>query len=94
MIPEAVARSKDYARLTMPVAIIAGEHDRFVDTEEQSARLHSEIPQSTLRRLPGVGHMVHQTATDSVMDAIDEAAAGGLVVRRTPAGTETAVVRP
>lgn len=92
MIPEAAARSNDYARLTIPVAIIAGEHDKFIDTEEQSARLHHEIPQSTLRRLPGVGHMVHQTAMNAVMDAIDEAAAaaGGLV-RSTPASTQPAV---
>lgn len=93
VIPDAVARSKDYARLTMPVAIIAGDHDKLVDTEEQSARLHREIPQSTLRRLPGVGHMVHQTAMSSVMDAIDEAAAWGLV-GRTPTSSETAHVRP
>ncbi len=66
--------SKDYARLTMPVAIIAGEDDKVVDINTQSARLHRDVTQSTLRRVPGVGHMVHQTATDSVMVAIDEAA--------------------
>jgi pimeloyl-ACP methyl ester carboxylesterase len=71
MVPAAVALRKDYAALTMPVAIIAGEGDKLVDTEKQSARLHRDIPQSTLRRVPGVGHMVHQSATDAVMAAID-----------------------
>jgi pimeloyl-ACP methyl ester carboxylesterase len=74
MIPGAFALRKDYARLKMPVAIIAGEEDRLIDIDQQSARLHHEVTQSTLRRVPGVGHMVHQSATDFVMAAIDEAA--------------------
>jgi pimeloyl-ACP methyl ester carboxylesterase len=74
MIRAAFALRKDYARLKMPVAIIAGEEDRLIDIDKQSARLHHEVTQSTLRRVPGVGHMVHQTATDQVMAAIDEAA--------------------
>jgi pimeloyl-ACP methyl ester carboxylesterase len=75
MIPSVLASPKDYARLTMPVALIAGEGDRLIDIDKQSARLHREITQSTLRRVPDVGHMVHQTATDLVMAAIDEVAA-------------------
>jgi pimeloyl-ACP methyl ester carboxylesterase len=73
MTPAALAWHKDYAALTMPVAIVAGEDDQLIDTDEQSARLHRDVPQSTLRRVPGVGHMVHQSATDVVMMAIDEA---------------------
>ena len=72
MLPSAFASRKDYARLTMPVVIIAGEEDELVDIDKQSARLHQDVTQSTLRRIPGVGHMVHQTATDLVMSAIDE----------------------
>ena len=74
MIPGSLALRKDYARLTMPVALIAGEGDRLIDIDKQSARLHREITHSTLRRVPSVGHMVHQTATNLVMAAIDEAA--------------------
>jgi pimeloyl-ACP methyl ester carboxylesterase len=74
MIPGAFEFRKDYARLKMPVSIIAGEEDRLIDIDKQSTRLHNEVTQSTLRRVPGVGHMVHQTATDLVMAAIDEAA--------------------
>jgi pimeloyl-ACP methyl ester carboxylesterase len=62
----------------MPVIIIAGEEDRLVDIDKQSARLHREVTQSTLHRVPGVGHMVHQSATDMVMAAIDEAAGASL----------------
>jgi len=78
MIPGAVALHKNYAGLTMPVIIIAGEEDRLVDIDKQSARLHREVTQSTLHRVPGVGHMVHQSATDMVMAAIDETAGTSL----------------
>jgi pimeloyl-ACP methyl ester carboxylesterase len=74
MIPEAFAYQKHYGALKMPVVIIAGEGDRLIDINDQSARLHTVIPQSSFHRVPGVGHMVHQSATERVMAAIDEAA--------------------
>jgi pimeloyl-ACP methyl ester carboxylesterase len=42
---------------------------------EQSAHLHRDIQHSTLRCVPGTGHMVHQTATGEIMTAIDMVAA-------------------
>jgi pimeloyl-ACP methyl ester carboxylesterase len=74
MIPGAATARASYAQLKIPVVIVAGEEDRLIDIDDQSARLHEEIPGSTLHRVPGAGHMVHQTATDLVMNAIDEAA--------------------
>jgi pimeloyl-ACP methyl ester carboxylesterase len=74
MIPDAFALRGKYAELKMPVVIIAGEQDRIVSTEAQSARLHNELTHSTFRRVTNAGHMVHQTATALVMRAIDEAA--------------------
>jgi pimeloyl-ACP methyl ester carboxylesterase len=76
MIPDAFAFQADYARLKMPVVILAGEGDRIVDVE-QSARLHRQIAHSTLRRFSGAGHMVHQTETIEVMSAINEASRVG-----------------
>jgi pimeloyl-ACP methyl ester carboxylesterase len=75
MIPDAFASCKDYAGMKMPVVIIAGEQDRLIDINKQSARLHRDVADSRLHRVPGVGHMVHQSATDAVMAAINEAAA-------------------
>jgi pimeloyl-ACP methyl ester carboxylesterase len=72
MIPDAFEFKEQYAHLKMPVIIIAGEKDRLIDTDEQSRRLHAEVAQSRFRPVPGNGHMVHQTATISVMSAIDE----------------------
>ena len=73
MIPSAVAVSGQYASLTMPVVIVAGEEDRLIDIDAQSARLHREMTQSKFRRVANVGHMVHQSATAIVMATIDEA---------------------
>lgn len=75
MIPGAVQGSKSYGELTLPVVIIAGEGDRLIDIEEQSGRLHAEIKQSKMHRIAGAGHMVQQSATTDVMNAINEAAA-------------------
>jgi pimeloyl-ACP methyl ester carboxylesterase len=76
MIPDAFLFRNRYADLKMPVVIIAGEQDRLIDIDTQSARLHSEIPQSRLHRVAGNGHMIQQTATDEVMSAILKVAGG------------------
>lgn len=75
MVPGAFAARSHYADLKMPVVIVAGEEDRLIDIDNQSERLHSELPNSTIHRVPGGGHMVHQTAPDVVIAAIDEAMA-------------------
>ncbi len=74
MIPGAFAARGQYAELKMPIVILAGEEDRLINIDEQSARLHSELPNSTMHRVRGAGHMVHQTAPDAVMAAIEQAA--------------------
>ena len=74
MIPSAHTLEKQYRLLQMPVAIVAGAEDRLIEPE-QSAQLHEDIPDSTLRCVPGSGHMVHQTATGEIMSAIDMVAA-------------------
>jgi pimeloyl-ACP methyl ester carboxylesterase len=73
MIPGAFDLQDQYAALKMPVSIIAGEQDRLIDSNAQSGRLHGNIVQSTFHKAPGAGHMVHQTATASVMVAIQRA---------------------
>jgi pimeloyl-ACP methyl ester carboxylesterase len=75
MIPNAFSMRGEYASLKMPLVIISGNEDQLVDIDDQSARLHTEVAGSTLRRVRGAGHMVHQTAPAAVMAAIDEAAA-------------------
>jgi pimeloyl-ACP methyl ester carboxylesterase len=74
MIPTAAEKRRVYSALTMPVAIVAGEADRVVDTNAQAVRLDQAITGSSLYILPGVGHMVHQTDPRAVMAAIEEVA--------------------
>jgi len=76
MIPDAFNLRNRYADLKMPIVIIAGEQDRLIGIDTQSARLHSEIAQSKFHRLAGNGHMIQQTATDHVMAAISEVGRG------------------
>jgi pimeloyl-ACP methyl ester carboxylesterase len=73
MIPGAFDLQDQYVALKMPFSIIAGERDRLIDSNTQSGRLHGNIVQSTFHKAPGAGHMVHQTATASVMVAIQRA---------------------
>lgn len=72
MIPDAFMLRGKYADLKMPVVIIAGEEDKLIDIDSQSARLHSDVSQSSFHRLAGNGHMIQQTATDQVLAAIRE----------------------
>jgi pimeloyl-ACP methyl ester carboxylesterase len=72
MIPDAFYLRHEYANLKMPVVVLAGDKDRLTDIDAQSARLHREVSQSSFHRLPGSGHMIHQTATGGVMAAINE----------------------
>nr|WP_237684441.1 alpha/beta hydrolase [Pseudaminobacter soli] len=74
MILDAAFSRPGYSELKMPIVIIAGTEDRITDFHDQSARLHRELPRSVLHRVTGVGHMVHQSAPDAVLAAIDEAA--------------------
>ena len=75
MIPDAFFLRNQYADLKMPVVIIAGDQDRLIDTDTQSARLHSDVGQSRFHRVAENGHMIQQTATHQVMAAIREVAA-------------------
>jgi pimeloyl-ACP methyl ester carboxylesterase len=83
MIPDALSFQNQYAQLKMPVSIIAGENDRLIDIDQQSSRLHADLLQSTFHRVPGNGHMVHQTATGAVIEAINE------VARAATSGTKS-----
>ena len=60
-----------YLELRLPVAIIAGTADRVVHHQSHAEWLHRKIPQSSLRLLPEIGHMVHYTTPGEVIEAIE-----------------------
>lgn len=70
MIPGAASLADRYGDLDMPVTILAGEGDLIVDVEEQPKRLHAALPDSVLKVIPGIGHMVHHSAPAVVASAI------------------------
>jgi pimeloyl-ACP methyl ester carboxylesterase len=70
MIPSVEKLRTSYSELRMPVAILTGSDDRLIEPE-QSAHLHQDIAQSALKCIPNNGHMIHQTATDQIMAAIE-----------------------
>ena len=74
MIPSVHNFQGAYAKLQMPVAIIAGSDDRLIEPE-QSIHLHRDISQSTLQCVNSNGHMIYQTATAQIMSTIDLVAA-------------------
>jgi pimeloyl-ACP methyl ester carboxylesterase len=70
MVPAARRLFARYGEIELPVAIVAGRGDRLVDTATQSERLHRDLPNSRLRVIDGVGHMVHQSAPEQVAAAV------------------------
>lgn len=70
MIPAARRLAPRFAEISVPVAIVAGDGDRLVDTPTQSERLHRELADTRLEIVAGAGHMVHHTAMPKVATAV------------------------
>lgn len=70
MAADAAVLQHRYGELTMPVALLAGADDQAADVGRQSAHLHRDVPHSTLRLVPGAGHMVHYAAPEEVVAAV------------------------
>jgi pimeloyl-ACP methyl ester carboxylesterase len=71
MINPATGRlCRRYGELQVPVALLAGRDDQIIDPS-QSERLAEAIPQSTLRVMAGVGHMLPHIAPEAVTSALD-----------------------
>jgi pimeloyl-ACP methyl ester carboxylesterase len=62
--------------LAVPVAIVCGAGDQVVDPKH-SAQLSKQLKSSTLTTILFNGHMVHHTARDQVLAAIDTVCAAG-----------------
>jgi pimeloyl-ACP methyl ester carboxylesterase len=71
MTSAAAAFQNRYCSLHLPTFIIAGAGDKIVDVDQQSRRLAGDLPGSSLWVLPGLGHMLHHSAPDEVMAALE-----------------------
>jgi pimeloyl-ACP methyl ester carboxylesterase len=65
-----------YPAIKVPAIIITGDRDVSVTPRIHSFALVKQLPHAKLVVLEGVGHMPHHVATDRVIDAIEEIAAG------------------
>ena len=84
LIPTVLAMRRRYTDLKVPVVLVAGAGDRYVNTRWHSGRLHRLLDFSWLRIVEGAGHMVHHVAPAQVMAAIDQAASMGASLPRVP----------
>jgi pimeloyl-ACP methyl ester carboxylesterase len=66
-IPAAVALSRRYPELTLPLLIVAGAKDRYVSPRSHSLRLKAFVPRSRLVLLPDAGHMLHHSHADAIL---------------------------
>lgn len=65
------ALSRDLPRLATPLTLIIGQRDRTIRPTE-ARRLHRMLPQARIVALPGLGHLAHEEAPESVLHAILE----------------------
>jgi pimeloyl-ACP methyl ester carboxylesterase len=63
-----------YAELKTPIVILTGDGDKMIDLDRQSRRFHKELRQSRLLVIEGAGHMVHHTAPNEVVAAVESVA--------------------
>jgi pimeloyl-ACP methyl ester carboxylesterase len=61
--------SPHYKEIDIPTVIVVGENDPF-GTIEMAERLHKDLPNSKMVRLPNVGHMIPENHPKQVLDAI------------------------
>jgi pimeloyl-ACP methyl ester carboxylesterase len=63
--------SPRYSGLSLPITIVTGDSDLIVSLEENSRRLHQELPHSELVVLEKTGHQIPITRPEAVVEAID-----------------------
>lgn len=85
MMPAAAALRDRLPRLRRPVVIMAGASDHILDHESHAVWLHHRIPGSTLRVLPGVGHMIHYAVPGQVAEAVGRLAGTAAAPSQAPA---------
>lgn len=74
MVPSALALSRRYDELTLPVIIMAGRGDLIVHMDEHAERLVRHIRKAELRIVPQQGHMLHYAVPERVVAAIADVA--------------------
>jgi pimeloyl-ACP methyl ester carboxylesterase len=72
--PHIYAMSSRYGTLTLPVEILHGTEDNTVPMHIHSIPLAQQLPNGTLTKMEGVGHMPHHADPAAVVAAVDRLA--------------------
>jgi pimeloyl-ACP methyl ester carboxylesterase len=67
-------QSRRYGEIRVPTSILHGEADKIVSPVIHSVAINRQIAGSRLTLLPGVGHMPHYAATETVLSEIERVA--------------------
>jgi pimeloyl-ACP methyl ester carboxylesterase len=64
------ALSLRYPKIVVPVWMVVGTGDQFIDPAGQALRMRKELPDARLILLDGAGHQIPQTRPQAVVDAV------------------------
>lgn len=70
LYPQVVAQAKRYTQITCPLEVVHGDADAIVPARIHAVPLSKLLPHARLTMVPGVGHMPHHAAPDTVIEAI------------------------
>jgi pimeloyl-ACP methyl ester carboxylesterase len=71
MVPSAMALSRRYGELALPVIVLAGDGDLIAHKDKHAERLIKDIDRAELRIVPSQGHLLHYAVPEQVVAAID-----------------------
>jgi len=74
MVPAAIALSRRYGQLAVPVIAMAGEGDLITHIGKHAERFAQEVEGAELRAIPGQGHLFHYAVPEQVVAAIGDVA--------------------
>jgi pimeloyl-ACP methyl ester carboxylesterase len=84
MIPAAIALSRRYGELNLPIIVMAGEGDVVTHPSKHAKRLADEVAPAELRIVPKQGHLLHFGVPDQVSAAISELTSRGNEAETAP----------
>ncbi len=67
-----IKQAPRYSTIRTPIRILVGDADQGLSLDIHAKALAKVLPQAKLMILPGVGHMVHYAAPESVIEAVDD----------------------
>ncbi len=63
----------DFSSIAAPTHILAGTGDLIVNDERHARPLSRILPNARLTLIEAIGHMLHHSATDALVGAIEDA---------------------